>query len=481
MKPRSVVTLVAVLLVAFAARLVWLSDEFNINEPDEILHVIMAENFAQGATYPLYDYSPYPDGFLLVPPLPLYAAGLVFRLFGASLRAFRAMSLVFGMAGIVAFYLLSGLYLKGLPRAVALAVFALSPVALYESSAAMVGAPAVLFLMLALWAYVRFTRGGRRGDLLLCAVFVGATAACKQYGVLLGGLIAVHWCARRALRGGPGLRGLCALLGIALGTFCLLAPWVLWRPRDSVHFYLYQTVVVQIREFLRGTRGRGAPGSLPYPEMVLAHALVALLGLVAFLATWRKRWDPLAAYAVLLALPIAVVREVRYLGMALPAAALLVGYLVAAVGELTAGRSKLARAANWALAVLLVVSVLPTAVRPWRVRSGLTMACRYVAAHTQPHELVMANYWRPVVERYAERRMPRDWLDAEARRAIARGEISYVILDQSQYSLRVLHTEERARVIAWVRASYEPVERFPAGDGRATEVYWTAHAAPRSP
>ena len=131
MKPRSVVTLVAVLLVAFAARLVWLSDEFNINEPDEILHVIMAENFAQGATYPLYDYSPYPDGFLLVPPLPLYAAGLVFRLFGASLRAFRAMSLVFGMAGIVAFYLLSGLYLKGLPRAVALAVFALSPVALY--------------------------------------------------------------------------------------------------------------------------------------------------------------------------------------------------------------------------------------------------------------------------------------------------------------------------------------------------------------
>ena len=463
-----------VLAASLAARLRWLGDEVDVNEPDETMYVIMAENFARGSLYPRYDYERgnYRGGLFVVPPMPLYTAGLVFRVFGVSLRNFRAMNVAFGLACIAAFHALSGLYLRGLPRAVALAVFALSPVALYESTLALLGAPALFFLIVSLWSYVLYVRERRRGDLGVFALSLGAAAACKQYGLLLGGVVAVHWLCVAVRGRGPRVRGLFAALGLAAATFVVLVPWVVWRPYDSLHVYLWRSVLLHVVMLLRGARGGGSFLSLPYPELVFALGVVGLLGLAAFLLTWRKRGDVLAFYGVLLALPIILVREVRYLGLALPALCLFVGYLVGAIGETAGRRWRVARAANAVLvAMLLAAAVLPAAV-PWRARSGLPEACRYVASHTEPGDLVMANYWRPVVERLTRRRMPDDWLGPAARRRIEQGAVRYVILDNSQYTRRLLHKPERRLVAEWVRRTYRLEKHF-GRQADGTEVYGT--------
>jgi 4-amino-4-deoxy-L-arabinose transferase-like glycosyltransferase len=449
------------LALSLAGRLRWLHDEPIVHEPDEFLHLTMAENFAAGATSPRYEYSTaYGDHFLFVPPLPLYTAGMVFRLFGASLVAFRAMNVVFGLAAVAAFWALSGLYLNGVPRLVSAAVFALSPLALYESTVAMLGAPAVFFLLVSLWAYVLYQREGRRGDLVVFAVSLGAAAACKQFGVLLGGVVLIHGIACRVAGKGRPLRAVLAGLGIAVGAFVLLAPWVVLRPYDSLHFYLYQTVVVQALHFLRGLRAGGALIGLPYPELLLAYGAVGLLGLVAFLATWRRPLDALAFYGVLLALPICLVREVRYLGLALPAVALFVGYALAVGEELAGRRWAAARIANRALAVLLVAPLLVTAAVSQRTPSGLDEACRYVAQHSAPADRILSNYWRPVIERLTRRRAARDWLDAEAKLLLQRRAVRFVILDESEYTRQVLGTAERKRLARWVREELPEAATF---------------------
>ena len=121
--------------------------------------------------------------------------------------------------------------------------------------------------------------------------------------------------------------------------------------------------------------------------------------------------------------------------------------------------------------MLLAAVVLPAAV-PWRARSGLPEACRYVASHTEPGDLVMANYWRPVVERLTRRRMPDDWLGPAARRRIEQGAVRYVILDNSQYTRRLLHKPERRLVAEWVRRTYRLEKHFGRQDD-GTEVYRT--------
>ncbi|MBL7223372.1 MAG: glycosyltransferase family 39 protein [Candidatus Brocadiae bacterium] len=462
----------AVVCISLAARLLWLHGEFNIQEPDELLHAIMAEHFADGATYPCYPYASWYEGhFLFVPPLPLYAAGLVFRVFGASLLSFRAMNVGFGTIGVVAFVALSGLYLRGTARGVAVAVFALSPLVLYESTTAMLGAPSVAFVLVSLWGYVRFWRQRRRGHWWVFALSLGAAAASKQFGLLFGGVVVAHWCGCRWTGDAPPLRQLAAALGVALVAFVCLAPWVLVRPYDSLHFYVYQTLLVQVRDFLRGTRGGAGLLGVPYPELFLAHAGLGALGLAAFLATWRQRRDVLGVYGVLLAVPLCVVREGRYLGLALPAVALFIGYLVQVSDELAARRWPPMRWVNRAAVALVLASLLPPVLVPWRVRSGLDAACRYVASHSQPGERVMANYWRHAVERLTAREMPRDWLDADAQVLIASGRVRYVILDDSPYTRRTLHTPERQRVADWVARSFPLVHR--CGGPQGTRVYDT--------
>ena len=138
------------------------------------------------------------------------------------------------------------------------------------------------------------------------------------------------------------------------------------------------------------------------------------------------------------------------------------------------------RLANWALAVLLMASLVPAAVRPWHERSGLSAACRYVAEHTEPGDLVMSNYWRHIIERFTGRTMPRDWLDGVAERLIAEGKVRYVILDESQYTRTVIHTTGRARVADWVRRTFPEERAFRAApSGAATRVYRTDAAPPR--
>jgi 4-amino-4-deoxy-L-arabinose transferase-like glycosyltransferase len=470
-----VLTAAAVLAASLVARLVWLDGEFDVNEPDEIMYLHVAENFARGVPYPRYDYETrYRDGLFVVPPFPLYTAGLVFRVFGPSLRTFRAMSVAFGVASVGAFAAFCGLYLEGLPLVVAVMLFAFSPIALRESTQALLGAPAVFFLLIGLWAYVRHARDGLKRHLVAFGVALGATAACKQYGILVGGLLAFHWCWLRVATGGPSLRRMLVAFGVAVATFCLLVPWVFWRPRDSMHLYLYQSLIVHIIGFLRGQRGGGTLFSLPYPELVLARGLVGVLGLVAFVRTWRRKWDVALFYGVLLGLPIIVVREVRYLSLALPIGCLFGGYLVSSVGEL-ARRSRLGRVANALLVAMLVGSLVPASMLPWRTPSGLADACRFVAAHTSGDDLVLANYWRPVIERLTGRKVPREceWLNAEARRLIEAGQVKFAIVDDSDYTRSVLHTPERASVADWVRRSFPVVWSLePPGGGGAT-VYWT--------
>ena len=462
-----------VLAVSLVARLVWLSGDLDVNEPGEVMYLHMAEHFAGGSWYPRYDYGPYRDGFFLVPPMPLYVAGAAFRVVEPSLRSFRAVSMAFGVASVGAFAAFAGLYVSGLPLLVAVLLFALSPIMLRESTQAMPGAPAVLFLLLSLWAYVRHVRDGGRKHLAIFALSLGATAACEQYGVLVGGLLACHWCWVRVATGGPSLRRLVVACGLAVATFCVLAPWVLWRPYDAMHLYLYKSLVLHVVGFLRVQRVGGTLFSLPYPELVVAHVLVGMLGLAAFAGTWRRKCDVAGFYAVFVGLPILAVWDVRHLSLAVPIWCLFAGYLVAAMAELAAGRSRLARIANALLVLLLVGSLIPASVLPWRTRSGLADACRFVAANTRDGELVMSNYCRPVVERYTGRRMPREWMDEEARRLIASGEISFVILDHSKYTWRVIYTPGRACVSGWVYATFPVVWSASRGEGPGTRVYLT--------
>lgn len=462
-----------VLAASLVARLVWLDGAFDVTEPDELMYVHVAENFAAGVPYPRYDYETrYRDGLFVVPPFPLYTAGLVFRAFGASLYSFRALNVCWGVAGVAAFGLLAALYLEGLPLLVATMVFAFSPVALRESTQALLGAPAVCFLLVSLWAYVRHVREGRGRYLVVFALALGATAACKQYGVLLGAVLAVHGLWVRWRRGGPSLRRLAAGFGLAVATFGLLVPWVFWRPRDALDLYLYQSLIAHVTGLLRGAESGPTLFAVPYPGLVAGHALVGLMGLAVFAATWRRRADAVLFYGVLLGVPILAMRQARHLSLGLPAWCLFAGYLLAAGAE-WGRRSRPARVGTGLLAVLLVGSVGPAAMVPWRRPSGLAGACRFVAGHTLPGEQVLSNYWRPVIERLTGRRVPRDWLDAEARRLIARGEVAAVILDRSVYTRRVLHTPERAATAAWVRETFPVVWACRPAHGGSATVYLT--------
>ena len=473
MTTRRVLAVLGVAAAALVARLAWLDGEFDVNEPDEIMYLHVAENFARGVPYPRYDYETrYRDGLFVVPPLPLYTAGLVFKATGASLRNFRAMNVAFGLAAVGAFAAFAALYLEGVPLLVAVLLFSLSPISLRESTQALLGAPAVLFLLISLWAYVRHVRDGLTRHLVLFGVALGATAACKQYGVLVGGLLLLHWCWLRWRAGGPSLRRMLAAFGIALATFGILVPWVFWRPRDSLHLYLYQSLIAHVTGFLRGQRGGGTLFNLPYPELVLAHGLVGLMGLVAFARTWRRKWDVALWYGLLLGLPIVVVREVRYLSLALPIGCFFAGYLVAVLEE-AARRSRWLRLANAGLVALLMASLVLAAMVPCRRASALPDACRYVAEHTAPGDRVLSNYWRPVVERFTGRRVPRDWVDADSRPLIETGQVAFVILDGSDYTRQVLHTPDRAATADWVRASFPLAWSMEIAGGNRTDVYAT--------
>jgi hypothetical protein len=462
---RDTVLLTLVLLASLGARFMWLTDEFNVNEPDEFLHLTIAENFAIGFSYPRYDPGGYEDGFWPVPSLPMYVVGRLFRWPPPDLWTFRYITALVGVGCVVAFHLLSRLYLRGIGHWVAVVLFALSPLSLYGSTHAMLGFYGVLFLLLTLWAYVRYIQDEKTLHLVLYAVFLAATCASKHYGLLIGGVTGLHWLwVRRA----PGR--LLMALSISTLAFVILQPWCLWRPVDFAHGYFYRMFFSHIVTLLRGERGGGSLFAVPYKGIVFAHGAIGLIGLGVFCFTWRRKWDVLAFYGLLLALPITVFREARYLSLALPAACLFTGYLVMAVRQATT-----ARVPAIALVTLLAASVVPTAVIPWRVPSGLVGACRYANA-TGRGTPVLSNYWRPVVLRLMEFGYPFpecEWVDGTARPYIERGHVGLVILDDSPYTRIAISTPERLATADWVRKTFPRVYVSPPGVYR-TEVYDTS-------
>jgi hypothetical protein len=75
--------------------------------------------------------------------------------------------------------------------------------------------------------------------------------------------------------------------------------------------------------------------------------------------------------------------------------------------------------------------------------------------------------------------MPRDWLDADAQALIEQGRVRFVLLDDSEYTRRVLHAEDRARAAEWVRRTFPCVASFGPAN-RGTRVYRTARAGSHS-
>ncbi|MEO8083029.1 MAG: glycosyltransferase family 39 protein [Ardenticatenales bacterium] len=164
-------------------------------DSDEGLNLMKGRLFGLG--HPLYTriWSDQPPGYTV-----LLAAA--FSVFGPSVAAARAVTAAFGLAAAFAASSvarsLGGGWWAGLAAAVVLAV---APNFFWASRAAMIGLPALALATAAMACALRFGATGRRRDLALAGLLLGASAWLKLIGAYLIVPIALAvWLRRRGER-----------------------------------------------------------------------------------------------------------------------------------------------------------------------------------------------------------------------------------------------------------------------------------------
>ncbi len=114
-----------------------------------------------------------------------YGAALC-RLFGFSFDVLRASTLVLATSGAIAFFLLLGIVgVRGVPRALATAVFALDPLYVNLAFTFMSDVPFTAVAVCAAYCYVRGLANDRRGWLLAGSCCAAAALLIRQHGIFI--------------------------------------------------------------------------------------------------------------------------------------------------------------------------------------------------------------------------------------------------------------------------------------------------------
>jgi len=174
--------LAAILLLAAGLRCAWLDAVVGgFHSFNEAHYILIAQNFFHGS--PL---SPTPDGrylFLETPPLYSYLLNAVFRLTGISVLAGRLVSIVSGLAMVLAtFFLSRKLFGKAAGLAAALIV-AVSPVAVLTGRNIQTDSMLLFFVVAAFFFYWR-AEDGSRADRLRSGLFAGLALFTKLFAVI---------------------------------------------------------------------------------------------------------------------------------------------------------------------------------------------------------------------------------------------------------------------------------------------------------
>lgn len=352
-----VVALAAILVLAATCR-AWRLGHLELGHWDEGAYTVFARWIAAGSWSG--GVPPYDPRY--APPLFPVAVGASFAVFGVSAPSAIAVSVVFGVAGVWALFLLiRSVWGTGAGLAGAALLAACAYHVIY-SRMALTEAAFVFLLLLALWSYVRAVRLGRLRAYALAGAITGLCQNTKYHGlsvlVLTGLYVGVLWSVGR-FQGGPSrlagrpIRGMLVAAGITLAAY---APWAILVQAHAGYGWI-----------LSHTRTFAAFGQTP-PRVLFQYArmfmtpsvlLLSLVGVLTALSARRPQGG-----LVLLVLGAFVVAPTAYTGyprLLLPAAVLACGLGGVAIawlaGLLDRDQSRRMGALRAAVAVLLSVAV----------------------------------------------------------------------------------------------------------------------------
>lgn len=128
-----------------------------------------------------------------------------------------------GLCVVVLFYIARLMFDERI-ASLAAAFLATSPLHLFMSATCMSHTSSMLALLLTLYCYVRYRRGGSVVDAVLMGLFFGYAICIRQYTAAVIGLpAALHWIATiLRFRGKGGMHFLCCAAGLSVPLFFLL-------------------------------------------------------------------------------------------------------------------------------------------------------------------------------------------------------------------------------------------------------------------
>ena len=303
-----------------------------------------------------------------LPSLFLMPIAAVIELTGVSMTAGRLVAVAFGLAGVVAVFLLVRLMLGSFLGLLAAFVTAVMRWDINWSRIGMHGITAPLFAALSVWLLLRALKSGRTSDFGFAGAAVGLGmwfyASFRLFPLVLGFILLHH-----LLSGRPRLRRFVLQLVVMVAVALLVAaPVVQSAVIDSDDFFrrTKSTSIFSIRPFgeaieevFRSVDDHGLMLSyegdpnprhnIPFEPMLdFWSAALLVLGLGIALARWREVavitlpfWLLAMALPGMLTLPWEAPQSLRTIGM-IPAVAIVVALGLGAIW--TAGRS-----APWAM------------------------------------------------------------------------------------------------------------------------------------
>jgi 4-amino-4-deoxy-L-arabinose transferase-like glycosyltransferase len=377
-----------------------------ITHPDEASIVLPALRMADPDRF-----DPDPR-FYRYPALPIYATAAVFYTQGAlaeggsfgaprlpsppaAVLAARRVTLLFGVATVVAVYALGTLFRSREVGLLAAGAFALAPYPVLDGHYANVDVPMTFWTTLAAVFALRHLQRRRLRDLAWAAACVGVGGACKYTGLLMLPMLPVAaGLALGTLRERRALLGRSALgLAIAGAAFLVCAPYTAIRAGEVLHALVFEAAHVGQGHFGWDLNVGGFPywrGLYPLvvslPFVLGAPLYLAALAGVAALRRRdaRRLWLLGAGYGpVAVAVFGAAVVFPRYLLPLLPVAT-----LTAALGGVAMLRAR-RRGARLLGAVGVAGVAAYTAAFAWSLLQGLipqnaTLASGWISRNVPP-------------------------------------------------------------------------------------------------